>query len=64
MIALHKINGDEFILNSNIIEIIEEKPDTIITLTNDKKYIVKESMEEVLRHIIEYQSRILYHNKY
>ena len=33
MIKLHRINGEEFLLNSNHIEIVEEKPDTIITLT-------------------------------
>ncbi len=47
MIKLHKLNGDEFILNSSHIEVIETKPDTVITLTNDRKYLVKESAEEI-----------------
>lgn len=48
MIKLHKLNGDEFILNSYHIEIIETKPDTVITLTNDRKYLVKESAEDIV----------------
>ncbi len=37
MITLHKMNGEEFILNANHIETIESRPDTTITLTNEKK---------------------------
>ncbi len=58
MIKLHKLNDDEFILNINNIETIEETPDTIITLTNERKYIVKESVDEVMRYVIEYQRYI------
>lgn len=59
MIKLHKINGDEFALNSNHIEKIEERPDTVVTLTNEKIYIVKESTDEIIEMIIEYQDRIV-----
>jgi len=58
MIVLHKLNGDEFVLNVNHVEIIEEKPDTTITLINDKMYIVKERKEEVLNKAIEYYNKI------
>jgi len=58
MIILHKLNDDEFVLNSAHIETIEEKPDTVITLTNDRKYLVKESAEEINRKIIDYQQEI------
>ncbi len=54
MIKLHKLNGDEFILNSYHIEIIETKPDTVITLTNDRKYLVKESAEDIVELIKNY----------
>ena len=60
MIILHRINGEEFLLNSNHIEIIEEKPDTVITLTNEKKYLVKESINEIIEEIRIYQRSILY----
>ena len=60
MITLHRLNGDQFSLNANNIEIIEEKPDTTITLTNEKKYIVKEAMEEVLEKVVQYQRKIFF----
>ena len=58
MIQLHKLNGDPFTLNAGHIETVEERPDTVITLTNDRKYLVKEGMEEVLEKIIEYFQKI------
>ncbi|MDY6934094.1 MAG: flagellar FlbD family protein [Spirochaetota bacterium] len=58
MIILHKMNGDEFILNANHIETMEAKPDTVLTLTNDRKYLVKETIEEIIERIAEYQRSI------
>lgn len=58
MITLHKFNGEIFTLNASHIETVEEKPDTVITLVNDRKYLVKESMEEVLQKTIEYFSKL------
>lgn len=59
MIILHRINGEEFLLNSHHIETIEEKPDTVITLTNERKYLVKESTEEILEKIKVYHRSVL-----
>lgn len=59
MIVLHKLNDEEFVLNSNHIEIMEEKPHTIVTLTNEKKYIVKETIEEIIKKVMDYQKNIL-----
>ena len=56
--TLTKINNQEFILNSNLIESIEETPDTTITLTNDKKIIVKEPSHVVVQLIIDYNRKI------
>ena len=61
MISLHKLNGDKFILNINHIETLEEKPDTTITLTNGRIYLVKESLNQVVQMIIEYK-RAIYQN--
>jgi flagellar protein FlbD len=58
MIILHKLNGDEFVLNANHIELVEEKPDTTITLINERIYIVKEKKEEVVRLAVEYYDKI------
>ena len=58
MITLHKMNEDSFILNAIHIETIEERPDTVITLTNDKKYLVKESIDEIIEKIVAYEKQI------
>jgi flagellar protein FlbD len=60
MIKLTKFNSDankrgEFILNAEIIETIEQTPDTVVTLTNGKKLIVEENMEEVVRRVMTYR---------
>ena len=58
MIDLTGMNNVEFTLNADHIEKIEEVPETIITLTNGKKYLVLESLEEVKESVIKYKNRI------
>lgn len=58
MIRLTKLNGTEFILNSDLIETLYENPDTTVHLTNGNFYIVKESMEDIIRLTIEYKRKI------
>jgi flagellar protein FlbD len=53
------LNDAEFILNPKHIETLEEHPDnTVIILVNDRKYVVKESAQEVIDLIVKYQNRI------
>ena len=47
MIRLTRLNGESFALNSDMIETIEETPDTIIRLNSKNFYVVKETMDEV-----------------
>ena len=54
MIKLSHMNGQEFVLNAELIQYVEEKPDTIITLTSKERLVVKESLDEVVRRVIEY----------
>lgn len=48
MIKLTKLNGEEFVLNATMIRFVEKRPDTYVTLTNDERIIVRESLEEVV----------------
>jgi len=48
MILVTKLNGKKLYINGDLIEIIEEVPDTVITLTTGRKIIVIESINEVL----------------
>lgn len=55
MIALKRLNGQEFVLNADLIETLETTPDTVITLTNGKKIIVRNNLEEIVRKTIKYK---------
>ncbi|BBB93178.1 MAG TPA: flagellar FlbD family protein [Methylomusa anaerophila] len=56
-----KSQDRELVLNAELIETIEETPDTVITLTNGKKLIVEESMDEIVHRVMDYR-RALYRN--
>jgi flagellar protein FlbD len=56
-----KSHDHDFVLNAELIETIEETPDTVITLTNGKKLIVAEGMDEVVRRVMDYR-RALFRN--
>ncbi len=58
MINLTRMNNSTYTLNSDLIEMVEETPDTVVTLTSGKKFVVKESREEIIRLIQEYKRKI------
>lgn len=47
MIEVTKLNGVKLFINEDYIEVIEETPDTVITMTTGRKIIIKESRQEV-----------------
>ena len=59
MIEVTKLNGVKVLLNPHLFEIVEETPDTVITLTTGKKIIVKESRQEIKNLVILYRRKIL-----
>ncbi|CUS76776.1 flagellar protein FlbD [Candidatus Kryptonium thompsonii] len=59
MIKVTRLNGQEIVINAELIEYLEASPDTIIALTTGKKIMVKESVDEVVERIIEYRKRCL-----
>lgn len=58
MIYLTRLNDKPFILNASWIEQIESLPDTTVTLTNGKKIVVKESVEEVQQRTLKFYKEI------
>lgn len=58
MIKVKRLNDKEFVVNSDLILYIEETPDTVITLTNGKKIVVANSVDEVIEKVISYKARI------
>ena len=55
MIDVTKMNGSKVTINSDLIETVEENPDTFLTLTTGKKIIIKESRQEVKNLVILYK---------
>lgn len=58
MIKVKKINGRDLIINAELIEFVENTPDTIISMTTGKKIIVKDTSEELIKKVIEYRREI------
>ncbi|HYK71809.1 MAG TPA: flagellar FlbD family protein [Pseudoneobacillus sp.] len=58
MIKVTKLNGKKFMLNAIYFETIESFPDTTITLTNGRKYVVKETEDEVQQAIIKFYQTV------
>ena len=58
MIELTKLNDIKFTINADLIEMVEEVPDTVITLTTGKKIFVKESRQNVKNLVILYKQEI------
>ena len=55
MIELTKLRGEKFALNDEHIETMEETPDTVVTLLNGHRYIVREKMKEIISLIQEFR---------
>ncbi len=58
MIELTRLNGIKFVLNCELIESLEETPDTVISTTTGKKIVVAENVDEVVKKVIEYKRKI------
>lgn len=59
MIELTRLNGSPMVLNSDLIKMAESSPDTMLTLVNGEKLIVRESRSEVVERILSYRARLL-----
>jgi flagellar protein FlbD len=59
MIQLTRLNGNSIVLNSDLIKTAEASPDTVLTLINGEKIIVREPCEEVTERVLEYRARLL-----
>jgi|SRR5579863_1634467 len=59
MIELTRLNGRPMVLNSDLIKTAEASPDTMLTLINGEKLIVREPIEEVQEKVLAYRARLL-----
>ena len=62
MIEVHRLNGEAFLLNSDMIETIDVTPDTVLRLLNGHRYVVKEKVGRVQEnHSLQESSRLYMH---
>ena len=59
MITLTRLSGSVFLLNADLIERVDSTPDTVITLVDGKKYVVAESMGQVMDAVLAYRGEIV-----
>ena len=59
MIELTRLNGTSIVLNSDLIKTTESSPDTMLTLINGEKIIVRETREEVTERVLAYRASLL-----
>ncbi len=59
MIRVTRLNGEQFALNPDLIERVEGHPDTVVFLVDSTRYVVQQSVEDVLTEIREYRAGIL-----
>lgn len=59
MIQLTRLNKDAFYVNCELIEFMEEMPNTVISMASGRKILVRESCEQVKQRVVEYKREIM-----
>jgi flagellar protein FlbD len=59
VIVLNRLNGPPIALNCDLIERAEATPDTVLTLVDGTKYIVRESVEEVVEEVRRFRASVI-----
>ncbi len=59
MIQLTRLNNSSLLVNSDLIKFVEQAPDTVITLLNGEKILVRESADGVLERIVQFRRAVL-----
>lgn len=59
MITLTRLSGSAFALNSDLIERVDSTPDTVVSLIDGTKYVVRETLEEVVLAVREYRGQVI-----
>ncbi|MFL4473869.1 flagellar FlbD family protein [Paeniglutamicibacter sp. MACA_103] len=59
MIVVTRLNATRFAINADLIERIQENPDTVVFMVNGAKYVVTETMEEVIALVAGYRARVV-----
>jgi flagellar protein FlbD len=57
LIYVTRLNGKQFVINSDLIETMEATPDTVVMLTTGNRYILTESLETLIERIAKFRRR-------
>jgi flagellar protein FlbD len=58
VICVTRLNGTSVYLNAELIQSVEATPDTVITLTNGVKMVVRETPKQVVEEVVEYRREV------
>ncbi len=59
MIMVTRRNGSVFALNPDLIERVEANPDTVISLVGGTKYVVVESLQDIIAEVVNHRADVL-----
>ncbi len=58
MLKLTRFDGSQIVINVDLIEFVEKTPDTVISLSSNRKILVRESVDEVIEKTVEFKRKI------
>lgn len=58
MISLHKLNGQQLVVNAELIETLEPGPETVVHLATGNKITVREKADEIVAKVVEYRKAV------
>ena len=58
MIKVHRLNGTEISVNAELIEFVQATPDTGISLVTGNRFVVTETVDEVIEKVNEYRRKV------
>ena len=59
MIQLTRLNSQLLAVNSDLIKFVEQAPDTVVTLLNGEKFLVRETAEQIIQRILQFRRAVL-----
>ena len=59
MIILTRLNGEQFAVNCDLVERVDAHPDTVLTLVDGTKYIVAETLTDVVERVRDFRAGVL-----
>jgi flagellar protein FlbD len=59
MIILTRLNGEQFAVNCDLVERVDAHPDTVLTLVDATKYLVAESLTDVVERVRDFRAGVL-----